>query len=381
MSANNQSKIAPQKVLITGASGLLGVAAIERFLDAGWDVVGVSRRKPELPSGRDIDFLSVDLRDQEKARAAFEPLTDVTHIAYTALHEKPELVAGWSSKDQIDTNNAMLRNVVEPIVRSATNFQHISVLQGTKVYGVHLHPIPIPARERDARKDHPNFFFDQEAYVGEMGAKHGFSYTALRPQLVTGPTPGALNVLPAIGAYAAIRREKGEPFGFPGGPSFVWEAADADLVGDVAVWAAQSPQAANEAFNITNGDVFEWRNVWPGIAETLGVEAGPDTPMSVTAYLAESADVWDKIVARYGLRSRSLRDLVGQGDQHADFAFAYGAPAGPRAFVSTVKLRQAGFAKVVDTEVSFRKALQSLIDNKLLPPASKQVAARLSVAS
>jgi nucleoside-diphosphate-sugar epimerase len=381
MNTTNQSKIAPQKVLITGASGLLGVAAIERFLDAGWDVVGVSRRKPELPSGRNIDFLSVDLRDQEKTRVAFEPLTDVTHIAYTALHEKPELVAGWSSKDQIDTNNAMLRNVVEPIVRSATNFQHISVLQGTKVYGVHLHPIPIPARERDARKDHPNFFFDQEAYVGEMGAKHGFSYTALRPQLVTGPTPGALNVLPAIGAYAAIRREKGEPFGFPGGPSFVWEAADADLVGDVAVWAAQSPQAANEAFNITNGDVFEWRNVWPGIAETLGVEVGPDTPMSVTAYLAENADVWDKIVARYGLRSRSLRDLVGQGDQHADFAFAYGAPAGPRAFVSTVKLRQAGFAKVVDTEVSFRKALQSLIDNKLLPPASKQAAARLSVAS
>ena len=315
--------------------------------------------------------MPVDLRDEKAARAAFEPLTDVTHIAYTALHEKPELVAGWSSKDQIETNIAMLRNVVEPIVRGARNFQHISILQGTKVYGVHLHPIPIPARERDARKDHPNFFFDQEAYVGEMGAKHGFNYTALRPQLVTGPTPGALNVLPAIGVYAAIRREKGEPFGFPGGPSFVWEAADADLVADVAVWAAQSPQAANEAFNITNGDVFEWRNVWPGIAETLGVKAGPDMPTSVTAYLAENAAIWDKIVAKYGLRSRSLRELVGQGDQHADFAFAYGAPAGPRAFVSTIKLRQAGFAKTVDTEISFRNALQSLIDRKFLPPASK----------
>jgi nucleoside-diphosphate-sugar epimerase len=381
MSTTNQSKDGPKKVLITGASGLLGVAAIEKFLAAGWEVVGVSRRKPELPSGRNIDFLSVDLRDQEKTRAAFEPLTDVTHIAYTALHEKPELVAGWSSKDQIDTNNAMLRNVVEPIVRTASNFQHVSILQGTKVYGVHLHPIPIPARERDARKDHPNFFFDQEAYVGEMGAKHGFNYTALRPQLVTGPTPGALNVLPAIGVYAAIRRERGEPFGFPGGPSFVWEAADADLVADVAVWAAQSPQAANEAFNITNGDVFEWRNVWPGIAETLGAKAGPDTPMSVTAYIAENADIWDKIVAKYGLRSRSLRELVGQGDQHADFAFAYGAPAGPRAFVSTVKLRQAGFTKTIDTEVSFRNALQSLIDRKLLPPASKQPGAQLAAAS
>jgi nucleoside-diphosphate-sugar epimerase len=68
-----------------------------------------------------------------------------------------------------------------------------------------------------------------------------FNYTALRPQLVTGPTPGALNVLPAIGVYAAMRREKGEAFGFPGGPSFVWEAADADLVAEVMVWAAQSP--------------------------------------------------------------------------------------------------------------------------------------------
>ena len=122
----------PNKVLVTGASGLLGVAAVEKFLSAGWNVVGVSRRKPELPSGRDIEFLSVDLRDEEAARAAFEPLTDITHIAYTALHEKPELVAGWSSKEQIEINNAMLRNVVEPVA------------QGTKIYGVHLHPDPSP---------------------------------------------------------------------------------------------------------------------------------------------------------------------------------------------------------------------------------------------
>jgi nucleoside-diphosphate-sugar epimerase len=362
---------ATNKVLVTGASGLLGVAAIEKFLAAGWDVVGVSRRKPALPSGRDFRFLSVDLRDEKAAHAAFERLTDITHIAYTALHEKPELVAGWSSKDQIDTNNAMLRNVVEPIVRNASNFQHISILQGTKIYGVHLHPIPIPARERDAHNDHPNFFFDQEAYVREMGAQHGFSYTALRPQLVTGATPGALNVIPAIGVYAAIRREKGEPFGFPGGPSFVWEAADADLVADVMVWASQSPQAVNEAFNITNGDVFEWRNVWPAMAGILGVEMGPDMPTSVAAYLRENADLWDRIAMKYGLRSRSLRELVGQGDQHADFAFAYGAPDGPRAFVSTVKLRQAGFTKTIDTEVAFNNALQSLLDQKLLPPATK----------
>src|SRR6201981_544317 len=102
--------------------------------------------------------------------------------------------------------------------------------------------------------------------------------------------------MPAIGVYAAIRRERGEPFSFPGGPSFVWEAAEADLVADVMVWAARSPQAANEAFNITNGDVFEWRNVWPALAETLGDDTGPDTPMGLAGYLAEDSHGWERIV-------------------------------------------------------------------------------------
>jgi NAD(P)-dependent dehydrogenase (short-subunit alcohol dehydrogenase family) len=43
-------KIVPNKVLVTGASGLLGVAAIEKFLSAGRAVAGASRCKPELCS-------------------------------------------------------------------------------------------------------------------------------------------------------------------------------------------------------------------------------------------------------------------------------------------------------------------------------------------
>jgi nucleoside-diphosphate-sugar epimerase len=238
------------KVLVSGASGLIGVAAIEAFLSAGWDVVGISRRKPALPSGRSFDFISVDLRDEHAARKALSPLSDVTHVAYAAIYENAnDLVRGWSNADQIAVNNAMLRNVIEPLISGKSALKHVSILQGTKAYGVHLHPIAIPARESDPRDDHANFFFDQQDYIREMGAKYGFTYTVLRPQLVTGETPGALNVLPAIGVYAAIRREKGEPFSFPGGPSFVWEAADANLVGQVMRWAAQARQAANEIFN------------------------------------------------------------------------------------------------------------------------------------
>jgi nucleoside-diphosphate-sugar epimerase len=360
------------KVLVAGASGLIGVAAIEAFLSAGWEVVGISRREPYVPSGRDFDFISVDLRDGSAAREALSSLADVTHVAYAAIYENAsDLVSGWSNADQIAVNNAMLHNVIEPLISGKPALKHISILQGTKAYGVHLHPIAIPARESDPRDDHPNFFFDQQDYVRDMGARHGFTYTALRPQLVTGETPGALNVLPAIGVYAAIRREKGEAFSFPGGPSFVWESADANLVGQVMVWAAQAKQAANEIFNVTNGDVFAWRSVWPVMAQTLGVELGSDEPTSLAVYIRENADVWSKIVAKYGLASGDLRSFVGQGDQHADFAFAYGAPAGPVAFVSTVKLRKAGFNAAIDSQEAFTAALQSFIDRKLLPAARR----------
>jgi hypothetical protein len=101
--------------------------------------------------------------------------------------------------------------------------------------------------------------------------------------------------------------------------------------------------------------------------DPLGVNVGADEPTSLATYIRDNADVWAKIVAKYGLASGDLRSFVGQGDQHADFAFAHGAPAGPVAFVSTIKLRKAGFNAAVDSRDALRGALQSFIDRKLLP--------------
>jgi hypothetical protein len=107
------------------------------------------------------------------------------------------------------------------------------------------------------------------------------------------------------------------------------------------------------------------------MAGTLGVQAGPDQPTSITAYIRDNSDVWQKIVAKHGLKSGDLHGFIGAGDQHAELAFASGAPAGPVAFVSTVKLRKAGFNAATDTRDAFTGALQWFIDQKLLPPASR----------
>jgi len=184
-----------------------------------------------------------------------------------------------------------------------------------------------------------------------------------------GPNHGVvMNLPPIIGAFAAICREEGRPFGFPGGASWVWECVDTRLVADALAWGATSPNAVGETFNLTNGEVFEWRTLWPSFAETFGLEPAPDEPVSLAALLPEKADVWDRIVAKHGLRPIKMADLVGESHHYADFCFALGATeAPPAAFVSTIKIKQAGFCGVWDTEESFRYWHQDLIDRKVVP--------------
>ena len=94
----------------------------------------------------------------------------------------------------------------------------------------------------------------------------------------------------------------------------------------------------------------------------------------MTAYIRDNADVWAKIVEKHGLKSHDLRALIGQGDQHADFSFLYGAPAAPTIFVSTVKLRKAGFNAAVDTRDAFQGALVAYSGLKTgRPPKDKRV--------
>ena len=355
--------------VVVGASGVVGTSAIHALLRAGWNVVGVSRREPEIEPCDRFRHLRLDLFDRGAADAALGALDDVSHVAFAALSEQPGLVAGWNDPAQMQLNLELLRTVIEPLARERGRLQHVSIMQGTKAYGLHLHPMDIPARERSPRDPHPNFYWLQEDYLREKAAVQGFAYTIFRPQMVVGQACGAaMNVAPVLGAYAAICRELGEPFGFTGGPSFVWEASDARLVGNALAWAARAANARNQTFNITNGDVFEWRNLWPAIADALGVEPAPDRPMALSTYLPSKAAVWDRIVERHGLRPLRLDALLGESHHIADFCFATGATTTPPpAFISAVKLRQAGFTEFVDTEEMFRHWLGSLIERGIVP--------------
>jgi nucleoside-diphosphate-sugar epimerase len=357
-------------VLIAGASGLVGNATLEKFLSRnGWsEVIALSRRRPEVDTTRPFEHIAVDLREREMARAALTEVRGITHLVYAALYEKPGLIPGWQERDQMETNLEMLQNCLEPLLASSS-LRQVTIMQGTKAYGIHVHPMPVPARERAPRDEHENFYWLQEDYLKRNAAEHGFAWTILRPQLIIGrPWGVAMNLAPIIGVYAAICQEEGLPFSFTGGVPYVWEAVDARLVADVIDWAATSPAAVNEHFNVTNGDVFEWRNLWPGMADVLGVELGADDPKSMAEFLEGKNDVWERIVDKHGLRAIPLRDILGESHHYADFCFAYGATEPPPpAFSSRIKLQQAGFTGCYDTQETFNFWLRDLIHRRVIP--------------
>lgn len=355
-------------MLVAGASGLVGSAAARHFSRVGWRVTAVSRRRPvDLAEAR---HLALDLRDGQAAAEAMGSLDPVTHLVFAAYSEDPG-TEGWREPRQMDANLAMLRHVVDPLAARG-ELRHVTLLQGTKAYGAPDAVIPIPAKEDAPRAPHAAFYFLQEDYLRERQRGQPWHWTILRPQVVFGESLGShMNVIPAIGVYAALLKAQRLPLYFPGGASRVREAVDADLLARACAWAATAQACRNEIFNITNGDVYEWRNAWPAIADALGMRCGEDRPCCLAEDMPPREQDWAALVRQHELEApESLRDFVGQGFAYADRQFCFGLQSPPPArLVSTIKARQAGFHDCVDTEAMFRRIFRDFQDRAWLPRA------------
>jgi nucleoside-diphosphate-sugar epimerase len=362
--------VSNKKILIVGASGLVGFEAVRHFQSLpDWDVVAVSRRKPGgLTSAVHV---SVDLTDRAKCVEIFSAMSDVTHVMYAAVFELPgDVVAGWKAKEQMQTNLAMIQNLFDPLEEAAKGLQHVTLLQGTKAYGIHIQPMPVPARERWPRHNHENFYWLQQDYLADKQQGKAWNWTILRPQLVFGEAiKGNLNVMPAMGVFAAVEREAGRPLSYPGGPQLVFEATDTELLASAMEWAATTPKCGGEIFNIANGDVMTLANLWPTLADCFGMEVGPPNELFLSEELPKRQDEWAAIVDKYDLVApKSIAEFVGDSAELTDFSMATGMTRPPPVVVvSTIKARQFGFHDCLDTEDMLRKWMKRYQDAKLLP--------------
>jgi nucleoside-diphosphate-sugar epimerase len=206
----------------------------------------------------------------------------------------------------------------------------------------------------------------------EQAAKHGFHYTALRPNIVTGGTTSVnMNPIALLGVYAALLREQGLPLSYPGEAGLgISQLTDSRLLASACLHVATNDVAWDRALNVTNGDVFEWRSVWPAIARSFGMEAGEDRPLDLANFILEHRKLWASIVRKYHLASlEDVADFLGESLHYGRMIFS----ATPRPFLmSSVALARTGFTDVVDSLDGITYWVKDLQDRKLLPDPNVQ---------
>ncbi|XP_059652979.1 3-oxo-Delta(4,5)-steroid 5-beta-reductase-like [Cornus florida] len=360
--------------LIVGVTGIVGnsLAEILPLSDTPggpWKVYGVARRpRPPWNSDHPIEYIQCDVSNPEETQSKLSALQDITHIFYVTWANR------YTEIENCPANGQMLRNVLNAVIPNSPNLQHICLQTGRKHY---IGPFELwgkaqihdpPFHEDLPRLDVPNFYHTLEDIMWEeVGKREGLTWSVHRPSIIFGFSPYSLiNLVGSLCVYAAICKQEGAPFRFPGNRAG-WEeysdASDADLIAEHQIWAAVDPNAQNEAFNCSNGDVFKWKHLWKVLAEQFGVEYcefEDGLGMSLEEMMKDKGPVWDEIVSENGLLPTKLEevgvwwfvDLILSGELKLD---------------SMNKSKEHGFLGFRNSKSSFISWIDKMKANRIVP--------------
>jgi NAD-dependent epimerase/dehydratase family protein len=134
-----------------------------------------------------------------------------------------------------------------------------------------------------------------------------------------------------------------------------YQITSAEILAKATAWAGQSELARNEIFNITNGDYFRWKYLWPRIAAMFDMPAADPVPTPLTVYMADKEPVWEALVRKHGLQPTPYEQVSSW-----PFADAILRLMEYDNITSTIKARRAGFRDCIDTEDMFKIFFASL---------------------
>ena len=348
--------------LVVGASGIVGSATAALLAKRGWTVHGLARR-PTVQSS--VQPIAADLQDADATAAVLRGLNPDAVFITTWLRQDSEA-------ENIRVNSAMVRNLLDGLPKP-TSPRHVALVTGLKhylgpfeAYGKGTLP-QTPFREDQGRLNVENFYYAQEDEVFAAAERDGFTWSVHRPHTVIGLAIGnAMNMGTTLAAYATLCRETGHPFTFPGSAaqwSGLTDMTDAGQLARHLLWAAETPAAHNEAFNVVNGDVFRWQWMWGRIAGWFDVEAAPFDGIvrPLEHQMSDNAGLWREIAIREGLAEPDLKRLASPWHTDADL----GRPI--EVVTDMSKSRRLGFTEYQSTDNAFFALFDRLRTDRLIP--------------
>lgn len=312
-----------------------------------------------------VEPVVADLQDPASLETALAGLAP-SHVFLATWQRRP------TEAEMIRVNRAMIENLLDAL-RPMGSVRHVALVTGLKhylgpfeAYGKGALP-QTPFREDQGRLDIENFYYAQEDAVFDASARDGFAWSVHRPHTIIGKAVGnAMNMGTTLACYATLCRALNRPFTFPGSAA-QWngltDMTDARLLARHLLWASTEPKAANEAFNVVNGDVFRWSWMWGRIADWFGIEAVPfdGTVRPLEERMAQDGPAWAEIAKQHGLAEPDLAKLASPWHTDADL----GRPI--EVVTDMSKSRRLGFSAYQPTDDAFYDLFTQLRADRLIP--------------
>ena len=350
--------------LVVGSSGISGYALSKELVNQGFDTYGLSRGSAKDAPG--VKSLHADLLNTAELERVLSDLRP-SHVFFTTWMRKD------SEQENIQVNSMMVRNLLQ-VLSIHKSVKHVGLVTGLKHYlgpfdayvksGV---PPLTPLREDQPRLDMPNFYYAQEDEVYKAAQRDNFTWAIHRPHTLIGNSVGnQMNMGTTLAVYASICKQQNLPFIFPGSKA-QWDGlsdvTDAKMLAKQIIWAATTPEASNNAYNIVNGDLFRWSWLWNQIAQRFGIEAvgfqGEIKPLEQT--LAGKEEIWKAIAKKYDLKVDDLHKA--SSAWHTDLDLSRPIEVN----TDMTRSRKLGFKEYRSTLDSFFELFDELQAEKIIP--------------
>ncbi|KAF2144737.1 uncharacterized protein K452DRAFT_325221 [Aplosporella prunicola CBS 121167] len=391
--------------IITGATGILGREIVTELGQnpQQWPTVHALSRSKKDTYPENVIHNHIDLTGNAEEMAKDLKNVEGEYIFFSAYLQKT------TEEDNTKVNGDMLENFLKAleINGSISKVKRIILVTGCKQYGVHLGATKNPMVETDPwlpePRYPPNFYYRQQMILQTYSQNHNLEWVVTYPNDVIGFAKGNfMNLATSVGLYAAVSKELGHSLAFPGSARF-YTGFDcfthSRLHAQFCAWAALEPRAANQAFNVVNGDTESWQNLWPKLARRYGLTVAPDQfsrkspdassmplaekpPVSVReselgiqstqsaveaaidletwSQKAEVKEAWDRLAAREGLEKDAFEKAT-----WAFLKFVLGRNYD--LVISMNKARSCGWTGYIDTWESLEKTFDELEEAKILP--------------
>jgi nucleoside-diphosphate-sugar epimerase len=274
------------RVVIIGGTGHVGTYLVPRLVEAGHEVISISRgqREPYQPHGawKWVKKVTVD-RTSEEAAGSF---------GRRVLDLRPDAVI-----DMICFKSESARHLVEALRGHIGHFLHCGTIW------VHGPSVEVPTTEEQPRRPFGEYGIQKaaiEGYLLDESRLNGFPATILHPGHIVGPGWAPLNPAGHFNPQVFTKLSRGEELALPNIGMETVHHVHADDVAQIFMKAlANWSSAVGESFHVVSPAALTLRGYAEGVSAWFGRSARlkfmPWDEWRTTVSQEEAQATWDHI--------------------------------------------------------------------------------------